>query len=281
VAVAVDATIVRCLLVPAAMVLFGKRQWALPARLDALLPRIAIDPDPAVFESAGAPSAAAPAASSPDNHGGAATGVLLGLAVVIAAGLAGSLSTAAAMVVPLLLGALVAVIPACGSQPVSRVLGIGTSLTARVGGLCLGVAVAGLTTAIAENRFPYRPSAAAVTIALTLLLALVPTLASRGRLPVLATFAGAGGFIVAWAVLATTPIDVTAQVLLCSAIGFALVLIGGVLRRLLGPLARLRPHRRARVNQPPVTLVRSDHSELFDSSERRTAEVAGAGREDS
>ena len=39
VAIAVDATIVRCLLVPAAMVLLGERNWWLPGWLDRILPR--------------------------------------------------------------------------------------------------------------------------------------------------------------------------------------------------------------------------------------------------
>ncbi len=43
VAIAIDATLVRCLLVPAVMVLLGKRMWWLPGRLDRLLPRISIE----------------------------------------------------------------------------------------------------------------------------------------------------------------------------------------------------------------------------------------------
>ncbi|HEU4906046.1 MAG TPA: MMPL family transporter [Solirubrobacterales bacterium] len=43
VAIAIDATIVRCLLVPAIMVLAGKRMWWLPAWLDRLLPHLSIE----------------------------------------------------------------------------------------------------------------------------------------------------------------------------------------------------------------------------------------------
>ncbi|WIM96414.1 MMPL family transporter [Actinoplanes oblitus] len=50
VAVAVDATVVRCLLVPAVMVLIGERQWRLPTLLDRLLPKISIEADPAAFD---------------------------------------------------------------------------------------------------------------------------------------------------------------------------------------------------------------------------------------
>ena len=43
VAIAIDATIVRCLIVPAAMTLMGDRCWWLPRWLDRLLPRVSIE----------------------------------------------------------------------------------------------------------------------------------------------------------------------------------------------------------------------------------------------
>jgi putative drug exporter of the RND superfamily len=43
VAIAIDSTIVRCLLVPAVMVLLGKRAWWLPRWLDRIVPRISIE----------------------------------------------------------------------------------------------------------------------------------------------------------------------------------------------------------------------------------------------
>jgi RND superfamily putative drug exporter len=43
IAIAIDATLVRCLLVPAIMVLAGKRMWWLPGWLDRLLPRLSIE----------------------------------------------------------------------------------------------------------------------------------------------------------------------------------------------------------------------------------------------
>ena len=42
-AILIDATIVRCLLVPAVMVLAGNANWWLPRWLDRLLPRINIE----------------------------------------------------------------------------------------------------------------------------------------------------------------------------------------------------------------------------------------------
>jgi RND superfamily putative drug exporter len=43
VAIAIDATLVRCLLVPAIMVLLGKRAWWLPRWLDRLVPHVSIE----------------------------------------------------------------------------------------------------------------------------------------------------------------------------------------------------------------------------------------------
>ena len=43
VAIAIDATLVRCVLVPAVMVMLGHRAWWLPGRLDRALPRLSIE----------------------------------------------------------------------------------------------------------------------------------------------------------------------------------------------------------------------------------------------
>ncbi len=48
VAIAVDATIVRCLLVPAAMVILGKSNWWLPGWLDRLIPNIGLESEDAL-----------------------------------------------------------------------------------------------------------------------------------------------------------------------------------------------------------------------------------------
>ena len=48
VAIAVDATIVRCLLVPAAMVLLGKSNWWLPGWLDRIIPNIGLESEDAL-----------------------------------------------------------------------------------------------------------------------------------------------------------------------------------------------------------------------------------------
>ncbi|HWB68565.1 MAG TPA: MMPL family transporter, partial [Solirubrobacterales bacterium] len=43
VAIAIDSTLVRCLLVPAVMVLFGRSMWWMPRWLDRFLPHISIE----------------------------------------------------------------------------------------------------------------------------------------------------------------------------------------------------------------------------------------------
>jgi RND superfamily putative drug exporter len=59
-AIAVDATIVRCLLVPAVMVLLGRANWWLPAWASRVIPRVGIEGD----EFFKARDAGAPAAGS-------------------------------------------------------------------------------------------------------------------------------------------------------------------------------------------------------------------------
>ncbi|WP_051832999.1 MMPL family transporter [Streptomyces katrae] len=67
-AVALDATVVRGLLVPTSMVLLGERNWWLPAGLDRILPRVDIEgtPTPPVRDRlpAAAPATVAPTAST-------------------------------------------------------------------------------------------------------------------------------------------------------------------------------------------------------------------------
>jgi RND superfamily putative drug exporter len=57
VAIAIDATLVRCLLVPAVMTLLGKASWWMPSWLDRLLPRISIEGED-YFDKRAAPGAA-------------------------------------------------------------------------------------------------------------------------------------------------------------------------------------------------------------------------------
>ncbi|HEU5251733.1 MAG TPA: MMPL family transporter [Solirubrobacterales bacterium] len=60
VAIAIDSTLVRCLLVPAVMVLLGKRAWWLPGWMDRLIPHISIEGEE-YFAKKDAEAAVAPA----------------------------------------------------------------------------------------------------------------------------------------------------------------------------------------------------------------------------
>ncbi|AEV84638.1 Membrane protein ydfJ [Actinoplanes sp. SE50] len=225
VAVAVDATVVRCLLVPGVMVLIGERQWRLPPLLDRLLPGIAIEADPAFFDSP-------PVAPARNGHdvaigGGrwstAAVAVPLIVLIIVVTVHRGSVAAATPAVVALLLGAFVA-----GRR---QRAGVG----ARGAGLLIGAATSTLAFAGAAVGLPQLPSAAGLTIALTVLLAAVPPLLSRGRIPPAATLAATVAGTVGWA--AGEP---EATVLLCTAAGFTVSLLGrllgtGLRRRQLSP----------------------------------------------
>jgi RND superfamily putative drug exporter len=56
VAIAIDATLVRCLLVPAVMVLAGRRMWWLPGWLDRIVPHISVEGDDYFARRDAAPS---------------------------------------------------------------------------------------------------------------------------------------------------------------------------------------------------------------------------------
>lgn len=65
VAIAIDSTVVRCLLVPAVMELMGKWAWWMPKWLDRILPRISIEGEEYfAARDAAAAAPAAPAAAS-------------------------------------------------------------------------------------------------------------------------------------------------------------------------------------------------------------------------
>jgi putative drug exporter of the RND superfamily len=76
VAVILDATVVRCLLVPARMVMLGKHTWYLPRWLGRILPRISIegteyfqarDQIPAATQAQHSASEPSPVASAKDS----------------------------------------------------------------------------------------------------------------------------------------------------------------------------------------------------------------------
>jgi RND superfamily putative drug exporter len=68
VAVAVDATLVRCLLVPAVMTVLGRANWWFPRWLDRIVPNFSIEGDEwfRARDAAAAAPAATPAAPAPE-----------------------------------------------------------------------------------------------------------------------------------------------------------------------------------------------------------------------
>jgi RND superfamily putative drug exporter len=131
-AVAVDATIVRCLLVPAIMVLAQKRTWWLPDWLDRLLPPLHVEGDPraldaaAVNESEQQPGRVPLAIHRPRSVVGAFVGVALSwLLVSRLSMIAEPLSPAVAM--SAVLGAVLALLPrTVGGARGSRVMRAGS-----------------------------------------------------------------------------------------------------------------------------------------------------------
>jgi RND superfamily putative drug exporter len=63
VAIAIDATIVRCLFVPAVMALMGRAAWWLPGPVDRVLPKISVEGE-GYFEALEERRAAAPPAKA-------------------------------------------------------------------------------------------------------------------------------------------------------------------------------------------------------------------------
>jgi RND superfamily putative drug exporter len=47
-AIAIDATVVRCLLVPSVMMLLGRSNWWLPGWLDKIIPRVGLETEEAL-----------------------------------------------------------------------------------------------------------------------------------------------------------------------------------------------------------------------------------------
>ena len=67
VAVFVDATVVRCVLVPATMELLGRANWWLPRTIDRFLPTLGVEVEPERPSEVPAPREPVRAGSSPDS----------------------------------------------------------------------------------------------------------------------------------------------------------------------------------------------------------------------
>ena len=156
-AVAVDASIVRCLLVPSLMVLAARWTWWLPPWLDRALPRLRVEGDPAALASIHEP----PPQSAHDPRRPATGAVAVCLGALGAVLLAPASSTGTAVLLAAVLAGAVTAwlprgIPGAGSAPWLRILalllGVAAGLLLIAVGLALVPSVAqqpGLTAAAA------------------------------------------------------------------------------------------------------------------------------------
>ncbi len=171
-AVAVDATIVRCLLVPAIMVLAQKGTWWLPGWLDQLLPPLHVEGDPRALDAAAAtrdrPGTPGPlAVYRPAPVIGAIVGVTLAWVLISRlAFIPGAASTSVAL--SAVLGAVLALLPAS----------LGGSRLSRAAGYVLGALLALIVTSIIvalvpPAQAPSAPMTAWAIVATALLAVLV------------------------------------------------------------------------------------------------------------
>ena len=201
-AVAVDATIVRCLLVPAIMVLAAKGTWWLPGWLDRLLPHVHVEGDPAAIDLAGPEHSAA---SSDSERSGSlvlrrpvvAIGAIVGAAAgFVIVWLLADHASPATIALSAVMGTLLAVLPAAATA------GRG-GLGRRLFGYLIGVVVAMLTSAVMLSIVPPARSSTGVatTAAIVVVALLVVLVVGRSiAVPVLI-----GAVVVAFGLIAAEP----------------------------------------------------------------------------
>jgi RND superfamily putative drug exporter len=197
-AVAIDASLVRCVLVPSIMVLAAKRTFWLPGWLDRLLPRVNVEGDPATLASIHEPPA------TPDRDPARpSVGVLAAVAAVLVAWFVGTRLLPAgpdgagmdiAVAVAAVAGAVAAWLP--WGLP-----GAGRSMGVRVVVLLAGVATTGIAFAVARSLVPPAELSVPPLVGLALLattaVSLLPGLRRYGLVFVAGGFAVAAGLGVA------------------------------------------------------------------------------------
>jgi len=135
-AVLVDATVVRCLLVPSLMVLAAKWTWWLPGWLDRILPELHVEGDPTDLETINRPAGPGPDPNTP------AVGVL-----PAALGAGGALLAGSVVTDPLPALGFGAVAAGVAVWLPRRVPGAGESVTLRLVAVLGGVAIAAVGAA--------------------------------------------------------------------------------------------------------------------------------------
>jgi RND superfamily putative drug exporter len=223
-AVLVDATIVRCILVPSLMVLAAKWTWWLPGWLSRALPQLHIEGDPAQLESVGTVRTALPSDQRP------ATGALALIAGVLVAWVLGTAMITSPAAVP---GAALALAAAGGGALAylpRATRGSGGTLLVRLVLLLAGAAISAAAFSLVGGLTPATRANTAVQAAVAILVpALLAALTPlrRGAIPVLL------GSIVAVSALSATASSVP-DVILTAVAAAAVTRVLGALGRALG-----------------------------------------------
>ena len=223
-AVLVDATIVRCILVPSLMVLAAKWTWWLPGWLDRALPQLHIEGDPAQLESVGTVRTPRPSDQRP------ATGALALIGGVLVAWVLGTAMTAQPTAAP---GAALALAAAGGGALAHlprATPGSGGTLLVRLVLLLAGAGVSAAMFSLVGGLTPATRSNTAVQAAVAILVpALLTALTPlrRGAIPVML------GSVVAVSALSGSASSVT-DVLLTALAAAAATRALGALGRALG-----------------------------------------------
>jgi RND superfamily putative drug exporter len=170
-AVLVDATIVRCILVPSLMVLAARWTWWLPAWLDRALPHLHVEGDPAQLETVGGPRPVQPADARPGAGplalvGGALAGWVVGALVATA----GAPTIGAAIALAAASGAALAYLPR-STRGADGLLWVRLVMMAAgaIGSAALYLLVGGLTPATEQNALLQSGVALLVPLALVAL----------------------------------------------------------------------------------------------------------------
>ncbi|HSO03900.1 MAG TPA: MMPL family transporter, partial [Candidatus Limnocylindrales bacterium] len=228
-AVLVDATIVRCILVPSLMVLAARWTWWLPGWLDRALPQLHIEGDPAQLESVGTLRTPLPSDQRP------ATGALALIGGVLVAWVLGTAMTSQPAAAP---GAALALAAAGGGALAHlprATRGSGGTLLVRLVLLLAGAGVSAAMFSLVGGLTPATRSNTAVQAAVAILVpALLTALTPlrRGAIPVML---GSVVTVSALSASAASVTDVLATALVAAAVTRALGALGRALGRGRGP----------------------------------------------
>jgi RND superfamily putative drug exporter len=223
-AVLVDATIVRCILVPSLMVLAARWTWWLPGWLDRALPQLHIEGDPAQLESVGVVREPLPSDRRP------ATGALALVAGVLLTWVLGTATVAQPEAGPAVALALAATGGGALAYLPRATRGAGGTLLVRLVLLLCGAAISTAAFSLVGGLTPATRSNTAVQAAIAflvpaLLTALTPL--RRGSIPILL------GSVIAVSALSRTASSV-ADVVLTALVAAAVTRVLGALGRGLG-----------------------------------------------